>query len=320
MTAGRGLDALDPYFGRYLPQLVLTVVATPVIVVVMWSQDWISGLTVLLTLPLIPVFMVLIGMATRGVQRRQWQTLNRLAARFADTVQGQSTLKVFGRQQRAAASIELGDGALPAGDDEVLRISFVSGFALEFLASISVAIIAVSIGFRLLDGSLTLGYGAVRPAARAGGVPAAASGRGAVPRGRRRGRRDRRRVPRCWTPRAGHFVMVVDARFGNRRLRSRANLTCCDVVAEVRVQRGDRALPTVDLDRRARDASSWSKGRAARASRACSRPSAGRPSRWGPPSGGRTCATGRCALARLGGPAAGPHRRNDPRQCRAGRR
>jgi ATP-binding cassette subfamily C protein CydD len=159
VTAGRGLDALDAYFGRYLPQLVLTVIATPVIVAVMWWQDWISGLTVLLTIPLIPLFMVLIGLATRSVQRRQWETLTRLAARFADTVQGLSTLKVFGRQTRAAASIERVTGEYRRETMRVLRISFVSGFALEFLASISVAIIAVSIGFRLLDGSLTLAVG-----------------------------------------------------------------------------------------------------------------------------------------------------------------
>ena len=159
MTAGRGLDALDAYFGRYLPQLVLTVIATPVIVLVMWSQDWISGLTVLLTLPLIPIFMVLIGLATRTVQKRQWQTLKRLAARFSDTVHGLSTLKVFGRQGRAAASIERVTDDYRRETMRVLRVSFVSGFALEFLASISVAIIAVSIGFRLLDGSLTLAVG-----------------------------------------------------------------------------------------------------------------------------------------------------------------
>ncbi|WP_127476702.1 thiol reductant ABC exporter subunit CydD [Microbacterium sulfonylureivorans] len=159
VTAGRGLDALEAYFGRYLPQLVQTVVATPVIVAVMWWQDWISGLTVLLTLPLIPVFMVLIGLATRSVQQRQWQTLQRLAARFADTVQGLSTLKVFGRQQRAAASIEQVTGEYRRETMRVLRVSFLSGFALEFLASISVAIIAVSIGFRLIDGSLALGVG-----------------------------------------------------------------------------------------------------------------------------------------------------------------
>lgn len=159
VTAGRGLDALEAYFGRYLPQLVQTVVATPIIVAVMWWQDWISGLTVLLTLPLIPLFMVLIGLATRAVQQRQWSTLQRLAARFADTVQGLATLKVFGRQHRAAASIERVTDEYRRETMRVLRVSFLSGFALEFLASISVAIVAVSIGFRLIDGSLALAVG-----------------------------------------------------------------------------------------------------------------------------------------------------------------
>lgn len=159
VTAGRGLDALDAYFGRYLPQLVLTVVATPVLIAVIWWNDGISGLTVLLTMPLIPVFMVLIGLATRAVQRAQWQTLRQLAARFADTVRGLSTLTVFGRQHRAATSIERVTETYRVETMRVLRVSFLSGFALEFLASISVAIVAVSIGFRLIDGSLGLAVG-----------------------------------------------------------------------------------------------------------------------------------------------------------------
>lgn len=159
VTAGRGLDALDAYFGRYLPQLVLTVIATPVLIAVIWWSDWISGLTVLLTMPLIPLFMVLIGLATRAVQRAQWQTLRQLAARFADTVRGLSTLTVFGRQHRAAASIERVTENYRIETMRVLRVSFLSGFALEFLASISVAIVAVSIGFRLIDGSLALSVG-----------------------------------------------------------------------------------------------------------------------------------------------------------------
>src|SRR6478736_2928642 len=159
VTAGRGLDALEAYFGRYLPQLVQTVVATPLIIAVMWWQDWISGLTVLLTLPLIPIFMVLIGLATRSVQQRQWRTLQRLASRFADTVQGLATLKMFGRQHRAAASVERLTDQYRGETMRVLRVSFLSGFALEFLASISVAIVAVSIGFRLIDGALSLGVG-----------------------------------------------------------------------------------------------------------------------------------------------------------------
>ncbi|WP_100813354.1 thiol reductant ABC exporter subunit CydD [Microbacterium lacus] len=159
LTAGHGLDALEAYFGRYLPQLVQTAIATPVIILVMWWQDWISGLTVLLTIPLIPIFMILIGLATRAVQKRQWGTLQQLAARFADTVEGLGTLKVFGRQHRAAASIASVTETYRVETMRVLRVSFLSGFALEFLASISVAIIAVSIGFRLVDGALPLSIG-----------------------------------------------------------------------------------------------------------------------------------------------------------------
>lgn len=159
VTAGRGLDALESYFGRYLPQLVQTAIVTPVIIAVMWWQDWISGVTVVLTIPLIPIFMALIGLATQSVQRRQWRVLQRLAARFADTVRGLATLKVFGRQHRAAASIEKVTDDYRRETMRVLRVSFLSGFALEFLASIAVAIIAVSIGFRLLDGALLLTVG-----------------------------------------------------------------------------------------------------------------------------------------------------------------
>lgn len=159
VTAGRGLDALEAYFGRYLPQLVQTVVVTPLILLVMWWEDWISGLTVLLTLPLIPIFMVLIGLVTRAIQQRQWKTLQHLAARFSDTVQGLSTLKVYGRQHRAAASIAAVTERYRTETMKVLRVSFLSGLALEFFASISVAIVAVSIGFRLVDGSLTLAVG-----------------------------------------------------------------------------------------------------------------------------------------------------------------
>ncbi|MEJ1155020.1 thiol reductant ABC exporter subunit CydD [Microbacterium marmarense] len=159
VTAGRGLDALEAYFGRYLPQLVQTAIATPVLIIVMWWSDWISGLTVVLTLPLIPIFMVLIGLATQKVQRQQWKTLQHLASRFADTVQGLATLKIFGRQHRAVASIERVTNDYRRETMRVLRVSFLSGFALEFLASISVAIIAVSIGFRLIDGAMLLTVG-----------------------------------------------------------------------------------------------------------------------------------------------------------------
>ncbi|PRB58252.1 thiol reductant ABC exporter subunit CydD [Microbacterium sp. MYb45] len=159
VTAGHGLEALDAYFARYIPQLVLTVIATPVVVAVMWWKDWPSGLTAIITLPLIPLFLILIGMATRTVQTRQWQTLQRLAARFADTVQGLSTLRLFGRDRRAADRIEVTADEYRRETMKVLRFSFLSGFAMELLASLAVALIAVSVGFRLLSGDLTLEVG-----------------------------------------------------------------------------------------------------------------------------------------------------------------
>ena len=159
VTAGHGLEALDAYFARYIPQLVLTVIATPVLVAVMWWQDWLSGLTAIITLPLIPLFLVLIGMATRTVQRRQWRTLQTLAVRFADTVQGLSTLRLFGRDRRAADRIEATADDYRRETMKVLRFSFLSGFAMELLASLAVALIAVSIGFRLLAGDLSLEVG-----------------------------------------------------------------------------------------------------------------------------------------------------------------
>ena len=156
LTAGHGLEALDAYFGRYLPQLVATAITMPILIGAIALADPLSGLIVVLTIPLIPLFMVLIGLATRGVQERQFRTLGRLAARFADTVEGLGTLKAFGRQHRAARSIDTITRDYTRETMTVLRVSFLSGFALEFLASISVAIVAVTIGFRLLSGDLTL--------------------------------------------------------------------------------------------------------------------------------------------------------------------
>lgn len=159
VTAGHGLDALDAYFARYIPQLVLTVIATPVLLTVMWWQDWPSGLTATITLPLIPLFLILIGIATRTVQRKQWKTLQRLAARFADTVQGLSTLRLFGREHRAASRIEVTADEYRRETMKVLRFSFLSGFAMELLSSLAVALIAVAVGFRLLAGEMSLEVG-----------------------------------------------------------------------------------------------------------------------------------------------------------------
>ena len=157
--AGPGLDALDEWFASYLPQLVLTALATPLLVLVVLRADWLSAVIVVATLPLVPLFMVLIGWSTRAAQERQWSALTSLASSFLDAVNGLSTLKAFGREDRQVARIGRITDAYRRETVSVLRVSFLSGFALELAASLSVALVAVSIGIRLVDGSLGLGVG-----------------------------------------------------------------------------------------------------------------------------------------------------------------
>ncbi|MFF1632963.1 thiol reductant ABC exporter subunit CydD [Leifsonia sp. NPDC058248] len=159
LTVGRGLDALDGYFTKYLPQLVLTVLATPLLLGTIFWQDVTSGIIVLATLPLIPVFMVLVGWATQAAQQRQWAALSTLSRGFLDVVDGLSTLKIFGRQHRQSARIRSVSEDYRSHTMKVLRMSFLSGFVLELAASLSVALVAVAIGLRLLNGQLDLSVG-----------------------------------------------------------------------------------------------------------------------------------------------------------------
>jgi ATP-binding cassette subfamily C protein CydD len=158
-VVAQGLDALDGYFARYLPQLILTAVATPVLVLVLLTQDVATGVVVIVTLPLIPVFMVLIGWATQAVQRRQWSALQRLASGFLDVVDGLSTLTVFGRQHRQADRIDRVTEEYRSRTMAVLRVTFISGFVLELAGSLSVALVAVSVGLRLVSGDIGLTVG-----------------------------------------------------------------------------------------------------------------------------------------------------------------
>jgi ATP-binding cassette, subfamily C, bacterial CydD len=156
-TLGPGLDALDAYFGRYLPQLVLTAIATPVLIVAIGFGDLTSGIIVLCAMPVIPLFMILIGMATQTLQRKQQDALARLGGAFLEAVEGLATLKVFGRARRQVDRIGTITDRYRNGTLAVLRLSFVSGFALELAASLAVALVAISIGVRLVDGTLGLG-------------------------------------------------------------------------------------------------------------------------------------------------------------------
>ncbi|TFC93474.1 thiol reductant ABC exporter subunit CydD [Cryobacterium sp. TMT3-29-2] len=155
----QGLDALDNYFARYLPQLLLAAISTPLLILVMLGQDLPSGITVIVVLPFIPIFMVLIGKATQSVQHQQWESLQRLSTGFLDLVGGLGTLKIYGRDRRQFARVRAITEDYRARTMTVLRVSFLSGFVLELAASLSVALVAVSIGLRLVDGTLALGVG-----------------------------------------------------------------------------------------------------------------------------------------------------------------
>ncbi|MFE7775609.1 thiol reductant ABC exporter subunit CydD [Streptomyces sp. NPDC057445] len=159
--ATRGVDALDDYFARYLPQLGLAVVVPVAVLARIVTEDWVSAAVIVVTLPLIPLFMVLIGWATQARMDRQWKLLSRLSGHFLDVVAGLPTLKVFGRAKAQAESIRTITSEYRQATLKTLRIAFLSSFALELLSTLSVALVAVGIGMRLVHGELDLYTGLV---------------------------------------------------------------------------------------------------------------------------------------------------------------
>ncbi|MCX4907097.1 thiol reductant ABC exporter subunit CydD [Streptomyces sp. NBC_00878] len=159
--ATRGVDALDDYFSRYLPQLGLAVVVPVAVLARIVTEDWVSAAIIVGTLPLIPIFMMLIGWVTQSQMDRQWRMLSRLSGHFLDVVAGLPTLKVFGRAKAQAESIRRITGEYRQATMRTLRIAFISSFALELLATISVALVAVTIGMRLVHGEMALYDGLV---------------------------------------------------------------------------------------------------------------------------------------------------------------
>ncbi|QPP07611.1 thiol reductant ABC exporter subunit CydD [Streptomyces bathyalis] len=154
--ATRGIDALDGYFSRYLPQLALAVVVPAAVLVRVVTADWISAAVILVTLPLIPLFMALVGWATQAHTDRQWRLLSRLSGHFLDVVAGLPTLKIFGRAKAQARNIRAITDDYRRATLRTLRIAFLSSLVLELLATISVALVAVGIGMRLVHGELDL--------------------------------------------------------------------------------------------------------------------------------------------------------------------
>jgi ATP-binding cassette, subfamily C, bacterial CydD len=150
--ATRGLDGLDPYFARYLPRLVLGVTVPLAVLAAVAFADWISAVIIAVTLPLIPLFGILIGWHTRAQTQRQWQLLARLGGHFLDVVAGLPTLKLFGRARAQAEVIGEVTSAHRKATMAALRVAFLSALALELTAALATAVVAVEIGLRLLAG------------------------------------------------------------------------------------------------------------------------------------------------------------------------
>ncbi|MHC1560140.1 thiol reductant ABC exporter subunit CydC [Actinomycetospora sp. C-140] len=154
--AAHGVDALRGWFTATLPALVLAVVLPPAVLVVLALADPTSALVVAVTLPLVPVFAVLLGWAARARARREWAAGERLAGHFLDTVAGLATLRLFGRAHRAVDTVtDLGERHR-AASVRVLRVAFLSSTALELLGTLSVGLVAVGAGVRLVEGAVAL--------------------------------------------------------------------------------------------------------------------------------------------------------------------
>jgi ATP-binding cassette, subfamily C, bacterial CydCD len=154
-----GLDGLDLYFSRYIPQVALAAVVPVVVIIRLFAADPLSAVIVVLTVPLIPIFMVLIGKATEVVTARRWRTLTRLAHHFLDVVSGLTTLKAFGRAKAQVGSVRGITDDYRRTTMATLRVAFLSALVLELAATLSVALVAVSVGLRLVEGHLDLTTG-----------------------------------------------------------------------------------------------------------------------------------------------------------------
>ena len=153
-TAVAGVDALETAFARYLPQVVLAVVVPVAVLCLVASLDLLAAGVMLLTLPLVPLFMWLVGRHTERRTRERWQALTLLAGHFSDVVRGLPTLRAFNRGQAQTAQIDEVSDRYRRATMGTLRVAFLSGAVLELAATLSIALVAVTVGVRLVHGSI----------------------------------------------------------------------------------------------------------------------------------------------------------------------
>lgn len=152
----KGIDAGDAYLTGYLPTLVMSAIVPVAVLVRLFTADLASALIITATLPLIPVFAILVGQHTKAKTAKQWRLLSRLGGHFLDVTRGLGTLKVFGRAEAQAKTVRAMADAHTDATMRTLRVAFLSALVLELVATLSVALVAVPIGFRLLEGGMVV--------------------------------------------------------------------------------------------------------------------------------------------------------------------
>lgn len=153
--ASDGIERLEPYLSKYLPQTVLSVLTPLIIVAFVFTQDWISGVLLLVTAPVIPMMMVLVGSYTERHTRHQWLALARMSAQLLDSLQGLPLVRTFGREREERMRVSRVSEDFRVRTLGVLKLAFLSGLVLEFMTTIAIALIAVTLGTRLLSGSIS---------------------------------------------------------------------------------------------------------------------------------------------------------------------
>lgn len=159
--ATRGLDDLEDYFVKFLPQLFLCVTVLPAMVILVLGLDWISALIIALCIPLVPLFMILIGRLTAKYSNERLESMQRLSSQLLDLLAGLSTLKALGREKGPEKQVDKLGKTFAQKTMQTLYVAFLSGAALEFLTTLSTALVAVSVGLRMVDGSILLTEGLI---------------------------------------------------------------------------------------------------------------------------------------------------------------
>lgn len=150
-TLNDGIERMDAYISRYLPQIYLSAGIPLLIFIYLLSVDWISAALLFITAPIIPLMMILIGRIAEEHTQKQWLDLSRMSAHFLDAIQGLPTLKIFGRSQEERKRIKEVSETFRQSTMKVLRVAFLSGMVLEFMAAMAIALVAVMLGIRLLN-------------------------------------------------------------------------------------------------------------------------------------------------------------------------